>query len=57
MWLTRKLGIDKSIAYTSAGQIVSAGGGFLTALFILKCLSGEEQGYYYTFKGILEIEI
>ncbi|MBP3774182.1 MAG: hypothetical protein ILA34_02390 [Bacteroidaceae bacterium] len=57
MWLTRKLGIDKSIAYTSAGQIVSAGGGFLTALFILKCLSGEEQGYYYTFKSILAIQV
>ncbi len=57
MWLTRKLGIDKSIAYSSAGQMVSAGGGFLTALFILKCLSAEEQGYYYTFKSILAIQV
>lgn len=57
MWLTRKLGIDKSIAYTSAGQMVSAGGGFITALFILKYLSGAEQGYYYTFKSILAIQV
>ena len=57
MWLTRKLGIDKAIAYTSAGQAISAGGGFLTALFILKCLSGVEQGYYYTFKSILAIQV
>lgn len=57
MGLRRKLGIDKSIAYTSAGQMVSAGGGFLTALFILKCLSGTEQGYYYTFKSILAIQV
>lgn len=57
MWLTKKLGIDKSIAYTSAGQMVSAGGGFITALFILKCLSAEEQGYYYTFKSILAIQV
>ncbi len=57
MWLTKKLGIDKSIAYSSAGQMVSAGGGFLTALFILKCLNGEEQGYYYTFKSILAIQV
>ena len=57
MWLAKKLGIDKSIAYSSAGQMVSAGGGFLTALFILKCLSAEEQGYYYTFKSILAIQV
>ena len=57
MWLIKKLGIDKSIAYSSAGQMVSAGGGFITALFILKFLSGEEQGYYYTFKSILAIQV
>lgn len=57
MWLTRKLGVDKAIAYTSAGQAISAGGGFITALFILKCLSGVEQGYYYTFKSILAIQV
>lgn len=56
-WIVKKLGIDKSIAYTSGGQIISSGGGLLTALFILKCLSGEEQGYYYTFKSILAIQV
>lgn len=57
LWLIKKLGIDKSIAYTSGGQIISSGGGLITALFILKCLSGEEQGYYYTFKSILAIQV
>ena len=55
--MKNRLGIDKSIAYNSAGQMVSAAGGFITAIFILKCLNGVEQGYYYTFKSILAIQV
>ena len=55
--MKNRLGIDKSIAYNSAGQMVSAAGGVITAIFILKCLNGVEQGYYYTFKSILAIQV
>lgn len=53
----RTVGIDRSIAYTTAGQAISTVGGFVTALFILWCLSKEEMGYYYTFKSVMAIQV
>lgn len=53
----KTVGIDKSIAYTTAGQTISTIGGFVTALFILWCLSKDEMGYYYTFKSMMAIQV
>ncbi len=55
--IARITGVDKSIAYTTMSQAISAAGGFVTALFILKYLTAGEQGYYYTFKSILAIQV
>ena len=54
--LARKIGMDKSIAYTSAARILQAAGGVITALFIARFLTGVEQGFYYTFGSILAIQ-
>lgn len=55
--ISSKLGIDGAIAYTVLGRIVQAGGGVVAIVFIAKCLSIVEQGYYFTFGSILAIQI
>ncbi|KAA6326653.1 hypothetical protein EZS27_024273, partial [termite gut metagenome] len=52
-----KLGIDKSIFYTSSARIVQAAGGIISIFFIAKFLTGIEQGFYYTFGSIVAIQI
>jgi O-antigen/teichoic acid export membrane protein len=52
-----KIGIDSAIAYTVLSRIIQAAGGVITLLFVAKCLSKVEQGYYYTFGSILAIQI
>ena len=54
--IAKKIGIDKSIAYTSTSRIIQAAGGIITALFIVRFLTGVEQGFYYTFGSILAIQ-
>lgn len=54
---SRKIGIDGAIAYTVVSRIIQAGGGIITLLFVARCLSKIEQGYYYTFGSILAIQI
>lgn len=51
-----KIGLDKSIAYTSTARIIQASGGVITALFIAKYLTKVEQGFYFTFGSILAIQ-
>ena len=55
--LIRLVGIDKSIAYTTGAQAVGAVGGFVTSMFILWCLTKEEQDYYYTFKSVMALQV
>jgi O-antigen/teichoic acid export membrane protein len=54
---TSKIGIDSAIAFTVLSRVIQAGGGIVTLLFVAKCLSKVEQGYYYTFGSILAIQI
>ncbi|MEO7975787.1 polysaccharide biosynthesis protein [Flavobacterium sp.] len=54
---SKKIGIDGAIAYTILSRFIQAGGGLITLLFVAKCLSKVEQGYYYTFGSILAIQI
>lgn len=53
----KKIGIDKSIAYSSGANILKGITGLATIYFISICLTGEEQGYYYTFGSILAIQV
>ncbi len=55
--ISRKIGIDGAIAFTILSRVIQAGGGVITLVFIAKCLTKVEQGYYYTFGSILAIQI
>lgn len=55
--IAKKIGMDKSIAYSSGANILKGITGLATIYFISICLSGEEQGYYYTFGSILAIQV
>lgn len=55
--LSRVIGLDKSIAYSSGARVISASLGFLTVFFITFYLTGEEQGYYYTFGSLLAMQV
>lgn len=52
-----KIGLDKSIAYTSGARIIQGVGGIGSIFFISTFLSGIEQGYYYTFASILALQV
>jgi O-antigen/teichoic acid export membrane protein len=54
---SNKIGIDGAIAFTILSRIIQAGGGIVTLIFIAKCLTKVEQGYYYTFGSILAIQV
>ena len=51
-----KIGMDGAIAYSSAARIFQAFAGVITIFFIATFLTGEEQGFYYTFGSILAIQ-
>lgn len=55
--LIKKIGIDKSIAYSSGARIIQAFTGVASIVFISKYLTGIEQGFYYTFGSIIAIQI
>ena len=55
--LLRKLGVDKSIAYSSGARVVQAFTGVVSILFIAQFLTKIEQGFYYTFGSIIAIQI
>lgn len=57
VFLSQILGIDKSIAYSSAARTIQAFAGVVSIFFIAVFLTGEEQGFYYTFGSILAIQI
>lgn len=52
-----KLGIDKSILFTSLARIIQAIGGIVSILFVARYLTETEQGFYYTFGSIVAIQI
>lgn len=54
---TEKLGIDGAIAYSSAARIFQTFSGVISIFFIATFLSGEEQGFYYTFGSILAVQV
>ena len=54
--ITRKIGMDKAIAYTSGNGIISAFIGVFSVALYAICLTKEEQGYFYTFASVLAIQ-
>lgn len=54
---SEKLGVDGAIAYSSAARIFQAITGIVSVFFIAAFLTGEEQGFYYTFGSVLAIRV
>lgn len=54
--LLHKIGVDKSIAYSSGSSVIAAFAGLITIYFISAYLTSEEQGYYFTFGSLLAIQ-
>lgn len=52
-----KIGIDKSIAYSSGARIVQGFTGVGSMFFISTFLTGVEQGFYFTFGSILALQV
>jgi O-antigen/teichoic acid export membrane protein len=55
--LANKIGIDKAILFTSSGTLIAAFGNVISAILVIKFLTIEEQGFYYTFGSIAAIQI
>jgi O-antigen/teichoic acid export membrane protein len=55
--LAQKIGMDKSIAYSSGSRVVQGITGLVSVFFITTFLTGIEQGFYYTFGSILALQI
>jgi O-antigen/teichoic acid export membrane protein len=51
------LGIDKAIFYTSSSSIIGAFGNIASAILVIKFLTINEQGFYYTFGSLVAIQI
>lgn len=57
IYIAHKIGIDKSIAYSSGSRIVAGFTGVASVFFITTFLTGVEQGFYYTFGSILALQV
>lgn len=55
--IANKIGVDKAIAFTVAARVFQGFGGIISVLLVATCLSGVEQGFYYTFASILAIQV
>lgn len=57
LYLARKIGMDKAIAYSSGSRIVAGIAGVGSVFFISTFLTGVEQGFYFTFGSILALQV
>ena len=55
--ISRYIGIDKAIAYTSGGRIIQGVSGIGTMFFLSTYLTNIEQGFYFTFGSILALQV
>jgi len=51
------LGVDRAIGFTLIGRVWVALAGVLTLTFVGRCLSPEQQGYFYTFGSLLALQV
>jgi len=52
-----KIGMDGAIAFSSAARIFQAASGVVSIFFIATFLTGDEQGFFYTFGSLLAIQV
>ena len=55
--IIQRVGVDKAIAYSSGARIIQSLCGLCIIFFISKFLSGEEQGFYFTFGSIVALQV
>lgn len=55
--LRRLLGIDRAIAASTVTQLMRFGTGPITMLLIIRYLSPAEQGFFYSFAGVMGIQV
>lgn len=55
--IAKKIGIDKAIFFTSSSTLIGALGNVVSAILVIKFLSIEEQGFYYTFGSIAAVQV
>ena len=55
--LLRSVGVDRPVFYSSVGQAWSLFSGPVTALMVITFLTGELQGYYYTFGSVTALQV
>lgn len=55
--IAKKIGIDKSIAYSSGARVIQGIAGVGSMFFISTFLTGIEQGFYFTFGSILALQV
>lgn len=55
--IAQKVGMDGAIAFSSAARVFQAFAGVVSIFFIATFLTGEEQGFFYTFGSILVIQV
>lgn len=55
--IAKKVGIDKSIAYSSGARVIQGIAGVGSMFFISTFLTGIEQGFYFTFGSILALQV
>lgn len=55
--ITKKMGIDKAIAYSSGARVIQGFTGVGSMFFISTFLTGVEQGFYFTFGSILALQV
>lgn len=56
-FIANKIGIDKSIAYSSCARVIQGLSGVVSMFFISTFLSGIEQGFYFTFGSIVALQV
>lgn len=55
--IASKIGINKSIAYSSGARVIQGIAGVGSMFFISTFLTGIEQGFYFTFGSILALQV
>jgi hypothetical protein len=56
-FLRQRLGLDRAIAASSATQMMRFITGPVTMLLIIRFLTPEEQGFFYSFAGVVGIQV
>ena len=55
--LAKRVGVDRSVAFTVANRLWALCAGVVSALLIVHFLTAAEQGFYYTFTSLIGLRV